>query len=78
MNLTISGHQLDVTDALRGYARTKVGRLVEPFEKQYGIKVNVWRARSEAILQRVVNEARGNKPQVDVVQSISPPMEYST
>ena len=49
--------------------------LVEPFEKQYGIKVNVWRARSEAILQRVVNEARGNKPQVDVVQSISPPME---
>jgi len=49
--------------------------LVEPFEKQYGIKVNVWRARSEAILQRVINESRGNKPLVDVVQSISPPME---
>lgn len=49
--------------------------LVEPFEKQYGIKVNVWRARSEVILQRVINESRGNKPQVDVVQSIAPPME---
>ena len=49
--------------------------LVEPFERQYGIKVTVWRARSEAILQRVLNEARGNKPQVDVVQSIAPPME---
>jgi iron(III) transport system substrate-binding protein len=49
--------------------------LIEPFEKQYGIKVNVWRARSEAILQRVISEARGNKAQVDVVQSIAPPME---
>jgi putative sigma-54 modulation protein len=33
MNLTISGHQLEMTDALRGYARTKVTRLVEPFEQ---------------------------------------------
>ena len=49
--------------------------LVDPFEKQYGIKVQVWRARSEAILQRVINEARSNKPQADVVQSIAPPME---
>ena len=49
--------------------------LVEPFEKLYGIKVHVWRARSEVILQRVINEARGNKPLVDVVQSIAPPME---
>jgi len=49
--------------------------LVEPFEKQYGIKVHVWRARSEVILQRVIGEARANKPIVDVVQSIAPPME---
>lgn len=50
-------------------------QLIEPFEKKYGIKVNVWRARSELILQRVLNEARGGKPVVDVVGSISPPME---
>lgn len=49
--------------------------LIEPFETRYGIKVNVWRARSEAILQRVLTEARGNRPIVDVVQSISPSME---
>jgi iron(III) transport system substrate-binding protein len=49
--------------------------LVEPFEKRYGIKVNLWRARSEAILQRVLSEERGNRPIVDVVHSISPPME---
>jgi iron(III) transport system substrate-binding protein len=49
--------------------------LTEPFERRYGIKVNVWRARSEAILQRVISEARANKHAADVVQSISPPME---
>jgi iron(III) transport system substrate-binding protein len=52
-----------------------INQLIEPFEKKYGIKVNVWRARSEIILQRVINEARGGKPAVDVIHSISPPME---
>jgi iron(III) transport system substrate-binding protein len=52
-----------------------VNRLIDPFEKRYGIKVNVWRARSELILQRVLTEARGGKHSVDVVHSISPPME---
>ncbi len=33
MNLTISGHQLDVSDALRGYARSKIERLMHPYEK---------------------------------------------
>src|SRR2546423_14299204 len=50
-------------------------QLTEPFEKRYGVKVDVWRARSEAILPRVINEARGGKPVVDVIDSIAPPME---
>jgi len=33
MNLTISGHQLEVTDALKSYARSKVQRLTDPFDK---------------------------------------------
>ena len=49
--------------------------LTEPFEKRYGIKVNVWRARSELILQRVLNETRANKPVSDVVACIAPPIE---
>jgi len=53
------------------YAR----QLAQPFEKRYGIKVEIWRARSELILQRVLTEARSGKPTVDVVHSISPPME---
>src|SRR3954464_7391016 len=49
--------------------------LAEPFEKRYGIQVEIWRARSELISQRVLTEARSGKPMVDVVHSISPPME---
>ncbi len=49
--------------------------LIEPFEKKYGIKVNIWRARSELILQRVMNEAQAGKGIADVVASIAPPME---
>src|SRR3954469_20018062 len=37
-------------------------QLAEPFEKRYGIKVEIWRARSELILQRVLTEARSGKP----------------
>lgn len=39
MNLTISGHQLEVTDALKSYARGKVQRLTEPFEKVIDVHV---------------------------------------
>ena len=49
--------------------------LTEAFEKKYGVKVDVWRARSEAVLQRVMAEAKGGRWTVDVVESISPPME---
>ncbi|RXZ31109.1 extracellular solute-binding protein [Oxalobacteraceae bacterium CAVE-383] len=52
-----------------------VSLLTEPFEKKYGIKVNIWRARSELILQRVLNETRANKAVSDVIDSIAPPME---
>ncbi len=33
MNLTISGHQLEITEALRAYATNKMQHLLEPFEK---------------------------------------------
>ena len=49
--------------------------ITDEFEKKYGVKVDVWRARSEAVLQRVLAEAKGGRWTVDVVESISPPME---
>ena len=45
------------------------------FTKKYGIKVNAWRAGSEAILQRVVTEARGGRNEVDLVENNAPEME---
>ena len=50
-------------------------RLTVDFEKQHAIKVNIWRARSEAISQRVISEARAGTHVVDVIQSIAPSVE---
>ncbi|MDB5762995.1 MAG: putative transporter substrate-binding protein [Herminiimonas sp.] len=54
--------------------REYVMRLNEPFEKKYGIKVKVWQAVGESILQRVLNESR-SAPVVDVVHSTSTYLE---
>ena len=45
------------------------------FTKKYGIKVNAWRAGSEAVLQRIVTEARGLRFEVDIVQNNAPENE---
>jgi iron(III) transport system substrate-binding protein len=45
------------------------------FERRYGVRVNLWRASSENILQRVVGEARAGHPDFDVVETNGPEME---
>ncbi|HEY4074062.1 MAG TPA: extracellular solute-binding protein [Herbaspirillum sp.] len=45
------------------------------FTKKYGIKVNVWRAGSENVLQRIITEARGNRFDVDLAENNAPEME---
>jgi len=52
-----------------------MGALVQAFEKKYGVKVNVWRASSEKVLQRAVTEARGNRHTVDICETNGPEME---
>ncbi len=49
--------------------------MMAAFTKKYGIKVNAWRAGSEAILQRLTTEARGGRFEVDIVQNNSPENE---
>ena len=39
------------------------------FEKKYGVSVKVWRASSEAIVQRSVTEARGGRFDADVFET---------
>ncbi len=52
-----------------------MGALVGAFEKKYGIKVSVWRASSEKVLQRAVQEARGNRNTMDVAETNGPELE---
>src|SRR5258706_14975752 len=49
--------------------------LIEPFRSRYGIKVDLWRARSEIVLRKVITEARGGGPSADVIAIISPQQE---
>ena len=41
----------------------------EAFEKQYGLTVNRYRAGSEAVAQRLIEEARANRPGADVIET---------
>jgi len=49
--------------------------IMNEFGKKYNIKVKSWRAGSEAVLQRVTSENRGNKFDVDIVQNNAPENE---
>jgi iron(III) transport system substrate-binding protein len=45
------------------------------FEKQYGVKVQLWRGSSEDILRRAVIEHRAGRYDVDVAETAGPDME---
>ncbi len=49
--------------------------IIAAFTKKTGIKVKAWRAGSEAVLQRVMAEARGGRFEVDLVQNNAPENE---
>jgi len=56
-------------------APTESKPLAEAFEKKYGIKVELWRALSDKVVQRVVTEAQARKNAVDVIETNGPEME---
>ena len=49
--------------------------LTEAFEKATGIKVSLWRASSEKVLQRAITEARAGRHTCDVLETNGPEME---
>jgi iron(III) transport system substrate-binding protein len=49
--------------------------LAEAFEKKTGIKVQLWRASSEKVLQRAVTEARAGRYSPDIIETNGPEME---
>jgi iron(III) transport system substrate-binding protein len=65
-------------DALTLYttiAEKDLPAIVGPFEKKHGIKVTVWRAGTDKVLQRAIAESRAGRHDFDVVHFGSPEME---
>ena len=56
-------------------APTESGPLAQAFEKKTGIKVELWRALSEKVVQRALTEARAKRYVVDVIETNGPEME---
>ena len=51
--------------------------ITEAFEKKTGIKVQLWRASSEKVLQRAITEARAGRFACDIIETNGPEMEAS-
>src|SRR5882672_3870106 len=49
--------------------------LIGPFEAKYGLKVSIWRAGTDKVLQRTLAEAAAKKYDVDLIHFGSPEME---
>ena len=49
--------------------------ITEAFEKRTGVKVQLWRAGSEKVLQRAVTEARAGRYACDILETNGPEME---
>jgi len=49
--------------------------LIQPFEARHGIKVTVWRAGTDRVLQRTMAEAGAGRNEVDVIHFGTPEME---
>jgi ABC-type Fe3+ transport system substrate-binding protein len=52
-----------------------LGALASAYEKKYGVKVSMWRASSEKVLQRAIAEARAGRNTMDVAETNGPEME---
>lgn len=56
-------------------AEKDIAPVVAPFEQKYGIKVKVWRAGSDKVLQRTLTEAAGRRYEVDAIHISAPELE---
>jgi iron(III) transport system substrate-binding protein len=56
-------------------APTESKPLADAFEKKYGVKVELWRALSDQVVQRAITEGQGRRYTVDVLETNGPEME---
>ena len=46
--------------------------LIKPFESKYGVKVNIWRAGTDKVLQRTVTEAAARRARARAADRVVP------
>ena len=63
------------TLTLTSIAPSESGPLAQAFEAKYGVKVQLWRALSENVVQRALTEARGGRRGMDAVETNAPEVE---
>ncbi len=51
------------------------GPLSKAFEAKYGIRVQLWRATSDQVIQRTVNEARAGRQALDILETNAPEVD---
>ena len=56
-------------------ATSELAPLAQAFEAKYGVKVQLWRALSENVVQRALTEARGGRRGMDAVETNAPEVE---
>lgn len=56
-------------------AEKDIPLLVGPFEQKYGVKVRVWRAGTDKVLQRTLAEAAAKRHEVDAIHIGAPELE---
>ncbi len=56
-------------------AEKDIPPLIKPFEEKYGIKVKIWRAGTDKVLQRTLTEAQAGRHDVDAIHISAPEME---
>jgi iron(III) transport system substrate-binding protein len=52
-----------------------LGPVIAAYEKKYGVKASIWRAGSEQVLNRALQESRAGRHTVDIVETNGPELE---
>jgi len=74
--MLIKGAQAEATLTLYASAPPDdLAAIATTFEKKYGVKLRIWRASSENLLQRAIAEARAGRFDVDVFETNGTEME---
>jgi iron(III) transport system substrate-binding protein len=71
----LAGARTEKELLLYNVAADDIDKIAADFERRHGVKINVWRAPREKLLQRILSEAKANRFQFDAVHISTPEAE---